>query len=390
MSTVAAKPPFWRLPGVVPIFAMFFLEAFVLGNWIPRIPDVKLAFDFSASQLGMCLFVLASGTMVAFLAGGKMLKHFGLRNSCAAALPAWTLVVFAVPFMPNGIALAILLFFGGLSIGLLEVGMNTAADRLERATGRRLMSKAHGFWSLGSLVGALMGGAIGGWGIGLGEHFSMILLPTALIGLVFALYIPRASDEIRRKEEKKKEATFKLPARGLMLLCLMPIGIMIVEGAFIDWSALFVRDVLTAGALASGLIYAAFSTVMAAARLSGDWLLEKFGPIPIARISGVSATFGIALFALSPNTTVAFIAACFAGLGTAIFYPLTMSAAASRPGDSEDNVSAMSLFAFSSFMLAPPILGGVIDIWGLRVALLLIAPLAASSLLLTGELKKDS
>ena len=390
MTAVAAKPHFWRLPGVIPVFAMFFLEAFVLGNWIPRIPDVKLAFDFSASQLGLSLFVLASGTMVAFLAGGKMLKRWGLRHSCAMALPAWTLVVFAVPFMPNGMVLAVLLFLGGLSIGLLEVAMNTAADRLEKVTGRRLMSKAHGFWSLGSLVGALVGGAIGGWGMSLAAHFSTVLIPTALIGLMFALYIPRADDETRKSEEKKKEATFKLPARGLMLLCLMPIGIMVVEGAFIDWSALFVRDVLAAGALASGLIYAAFSTVMAAARLSGDWLLETFGAIPVAKVSAVSATIGIAMFALSPNTTVAFIAACFAGLGTAIFYPLTMSAAASRPGDSEDNVSAMSLFAFSSFMLAPPILGGIVDIWGLRVALLLIVPLAASSLLLTGELKKDA
>ena len=252
MTAVAAKPHFWRLPGVIPVFAMFFLEAFVLGNWIPRIPDVKLAFDFSASQLGLSLFVLASGTMVAFLAGGKMLKRWGLRHSCAMALPAWTLVVFAVPFMPNGMVLAVLLFLGGLSIGLLEVAMNTAADRLEKVTERRLMSKAHGFWSLGSLVGALVGGAIGGWGMSLAAHFSTVLIPTALIGLIFALYIPRADDETRKSEEKKKEATFKLPARGLMLLCLMPIGIMVVEGAFIDWSALFVRDVLAAGALARG------------------------------------------------------------------------------------------------------------------------------------------
>lgn len=390
MKAASERTGWWRLEGVVPVFAMFFLEAFVLGNWIPRIPDVKTAFGFSASQLGLSLFVLASGTMVAFLAGGKVLKMFGLRNVCSVALPIWTLVVFAVPLMPDGYALAILLMFGGLAIGMLEVGMNTAADRLERTTGRRLMSKAHGFWSLGSLVGALIGGAIGGAGLGLFEHFSLVLIPTSIIGLLFALRIPKADQKLREREQKKKEKTFKLPARGLVLLCLMPIGIMVVEGVFIDWSALFVRDVLSAGALASGLIYAAFSTVMAATRLGGDWLLETFGPLPVARISAVAATFGIALFAMSPNTVVAFIAAMFAGLGTAIFYPLTMSAAASRPGDSEDNVSAMSLFAFSSFMLAPPILGAVVDGFGLRTALLLVAPLAAASLLLTSELNKES
>lgn len=374
---------------MVPVFSMFFLEALVLGNWIPRIPDVKALFDLSATQLGLVLFVFALGTLFAFLAGGKLLKRLGLRLACAISMPLWALVILAVPFLPNGSLLAPTLFLAGLAIGLLEIGMNTAADRLERSSGRRLMSKAHGFWSLGSLVGALMGGAIGGLGVGVGMHFALILPATALLGLVMALRIPRADEETRKREARVPEKTFKLPARGLILLCLMPVGIMMVEGAFIDWSALFVREVLGAGALASGLIYAAFSTVMAAARLSGDWLMEVFGPLRVARVSAVSATFGIALFAVSPNVAVAFVAALFAGLGTAIFYPLTMSAAARRPGDPEDNVSAMSLFAFTSFMLAPPILGGIIDTWGLRVALLLIAPLAATSLLLSGELNKE-
>ena len=209
MTAASVRPAWWRLSGVVPVFAMFFLEAFVLGNWIPRIPDVKTAFGFSASQLGLSLFVLASGTMVAFLAGGKVLKRFGLRNVCAVALPIWTLVVFLVPTMPDGVALGILLMFGGLGIGMLEVGMNTAADRLERTTKRRLMSKAHGFWSLGSLVGALVGGAIGGAGFSLIEHFSAVLLPTALLGLLFALRIPKADQKIRETERKKIQQALK-------------------------------------------------------------------------------------------------------------------------------------------------------------------------------------
>jgi len=382
--------PWWRVDGVVPVFSMFFLEAFVIGNWIPRIPDVKIAFDFSASQLGLSLFVLASGTMVAFLAGGKLLKRMGLRFACALSLPWWAFAVLAVPFMPNGLALAGVLFCGGIAIGVLEIAMNTAANRLEQTSGRRMMSKAHGFWSLGTLAGALLGGVIGSADIGVAARFAVVMPLTAGLGLWQALRIPRADAEIRQSESRKKEATFKLPARGILLLCLMPIGIMIVEGAFIDWSALFVRDVLAGGAFASGIIYAAFSTVMAAARLGGDWLLETFGPIRVARVSAVAATIGIGLFALAPNIEIAFVAALFAGLGTAIFYPLTMSAVANRPGDSEDNVSAMSLLAFTSFMLAPPLLGFIVDGWGLRIALVLVAPIAATSLLLNNELKKDA
>ena len=150
---------------------MFFLEALILGNWIPRIPDVKSMFEFSASQLGLCLFVLASGTLIAFLVGGRLLKSMGLRKACAFSLPVWAGGVLLAPFMPNGIILCVVLFIAGLGIGLLEIGMNTAADKLEQQSGRRLMSKAHGFWSLGSLVGALMGGYLGSIGFDVSHSF---------------------------------------------------------------------------------------------------------------------------------------------------------------------------------------------------------------------------
>ena len=388
MTKTDVKDPWWRVPGIAPVYSMFFLEAFVLGNWIPRIPDVKLLFGFSASQLGLCLFVVASGTLIAFLVGGHVLKRLGIRRAYVIAMPGWAMGICLVPFMPNGIILGFLLFAAGISIGLLEVAMNTAANRLEVQSGRRLMSKAHGFWSIGSLVGALMGGAIGSFDVSIEIHFLAVLPLTALIALVFAATMPKPATAQKETSASGHDSAIKLPPKGLVLLCIMPIGIMIVEGVFIDWSALFVRDVLAGGALASGLIYSAFSLVMAATRLNGDWLIDEYGPLRVARVSAVSATFGIALFALAPNAAVAFIAALFAGLGTAIFYPLTMSEAANRPGSEEDNVSAMSLFAFSAFMLAPPILGAIIDLTNMRVAVLLVAPLAATSLLLTNELTK--
>jgi len=389
-SLAADKSAWWRQVGVTPIFAMFFLESFVLGNWIPRIPDVKTIFGFSASQLGLSLFVLAFGTLIAFLFGGWLLKSLGVRRACAISLPVWAMAVMFFPFMPSGYALGPLLIMSGLGIGLLEIAMNTAADLLERKSGRRFMSKAHGFWSIGSLLGALIGAGFGGLGVEVGMHFLIVMPLTAVVGIYFALKIPEFGADDTSKDSADSGAALTLPSRGLVVLCIMPLGVMMVEGAFIDWSALFIRDVLSGGVLASGLIYAAFSAVMAATRLCGDWLQDEFGVVRVAKVSCFSAFSGIVLFAVSPNLPTAFLGALLAGLGTAIVYPLAMSVAARRPGDAEDNVAAMSLFAFTSFMLAPPLLGAIADYAGLRVALLVIAPLAACSFLLCNELKKDA
>ncbi len=368
------------------IFAVFFMEAFVLGNWIARIPDVKTLFGFSEGELGVVLFVFAWGTLIAFLIGGSLAKRFGLRRSCALAGAGYACANFLIPFSPNAAVLGLVLIFGGLSIGLLEIAMNTAADRLEKASGKRLMSSAHGSWSLGTLAGALLGGVIAQSGIGVGLHFAVIMPLSAFAAFCVAQGVP--GDQARHSQPILEKPSFRLPQKAILLLCMMPIGIMLVEGAFIDWSALFVRTVLGASPLASGLIYAAFALVMAVTRFSGDALLERFGASRVAWVSGISATLGVTVFALATNVPVAFLGALLSGLGVAVVYPLTMSAVAARPGDAEDNVAALSLIAFTSFMIAPPIIGFLAEGYGLSMALVLLAPLAASSLLLNGELKK--
>ncbi|EFL90334.1 major facilitator superfamily protein [Ahrensia sp. R2A130] len=373
------------MPGVMPTSLIFLLEAFVLGNWIPRIPEVKAVFGFTASELGLALFVISLGTMIAFLAGSFVTKLLGLRLACTVFNPIWALSIMAIPFMPNGLAMGPVLLAAGISIGMTEIGMNTAIDRLEVRTGRRLMSKAHGFWSLGSLLGAGVGTGFAVMDVSLTVHFALVLGATALVMVWAGLSMPEFD-----RAKLDDGPPFKLPNRGLILLCIMPIGIMLIEGAFIDWSALFVQQELQAGPLAIGSIFSAFALVMTVTRFSGDMLLERFGSLRVARVSGVSATFGIALFSLSQSVPVAFLGALFSGLGVAIFYPLVMSAAAKRPGDSEDNVAAMSLFAFTAFMIAPPAIGFLADAIGLRWALALLIPISMTALVLSGELKKDA
>ncbi len=368
------------------IYATFFLESFVLGNWIPRIPDVKTQFGMSASLLGVSLFLLAVGTLLAFLVGGTMMRRFGLGTMCRVGLSFWALGIALVPLMPGFVLLVPLLLATGVAIGFCEVAMNTAADLFERKHQRRVMSKAHGCWSVGSLVGAVVGAGADQMGVPIHFHFGMVAAITILLAL---LILNAIANQKRAASEAATTKFFQLPPKSMALLCIMPVGIMLIEGAFIDWSALFVETVLSGSAIAVGAIYAAFSLIMAVTRLSGDVLLESFGPLKVARVSAVCAIVGIVGFSMAPNVVIAFLAAALCGVGVAIFYPLTMTAAARRPGDAADNVAAMSLFAFVSFMLGPPVLGFIADLAGLRYALLLLTPLAILSLTLTNELRTN-
>ena len=378
------------LPADAAIFAVFFLESSALGHWIPRIPDVKAGLGLDDAELGLALLCMPLGSLAGLALAARTIERTGLKGGCRLFLPAWALL-FLGPGLAGSLgALCAALALVGVAAGMIETAMNTEAAREESASGRRIMSRCHGFWSLGSMVGALVGAAVAELGIGTGAHFLVAMPVVAVLGWMAASALPEPSIE---EGEKAREAAadaplFRLPARAILPLCVMPLGLMMVEGAFIDWSAVFAREVLAASPLAVGVVYAAFSLVMAATRLSGDRIATRFGDEAVVRASAAAAALGIAGFALAPATGVAFAFAALAGAGVAIVYPLAITAVAARPGRSPtDNVAAMNMVSFSAFLLAPPLIGFLSEATTLRIALLSLVPFALLTLALAGEVR---
>lgn len=81
-----------------------------------------------------------------------------------------------------------------------------------------------------------------------------------------------------------------------------------------------------------------------------------------------------------------FAALCF---GMSVGFPLAISAAAAR-GDrpAATNVASLALFAYSSSLIGPLMVGFVADSAGLRMGLATVLPLIILSTLLAGELKR--
>lgn len=392
------------------IFGVFFFESSVLGQWIPRIPDIKNSLGLSDGGLGLALLMMPLGTLVGFSIAGRIIEMTGLRNACRIFLPLWALLFLGPALAQNLTGLAVALVLSGFAIGMIETAMNTEAARIEKVAGKRLMSRCHGFWSLGTMFGALMGGGLAQYGFSVFTHFLLTMPLIAVAGYVAATALPvlnkqsladTKTDAVISTDtipvgieghdnsgvtDNSESGLFRLPSRAIVLLCMMPLGIMMVEGAFIDWSGVFMRDVLAASPWVIAVTYSSFSLVMASVRMAGDWLATRFGDQLIVRVSGLAACAGIVLFALAPSVAWAFLAAAFSGAGVAIVFPLAVSAAANRPGRTPaDNVAALNMIAFTAFLIAPPVIGFMSEAFGLRTALLCLAPVAFMTFVLAGE-----
>ncbi len=384
LSTLAVRraSDFWG------IRLVFLMEAVTLGAWLPRIPDFKTALQMDAGVLGLTLVGLPVGTLVGFLFAARVAQALGLRRACMAAGPAFAIVFIAPGFARSPFALFMALAACGFAVALIEVAMNTKAGRIEIASGRRIMSQCHGYWAIGTVVGAVLGGLFAQAAIPALGQFAGLNPLFALAAFASAWLIP---DDPEPTAAISSVGFFTLPGPGLVVLCLMPVGIMALEGAIMDWSAVFVREILMGEPVEAAAAYGVFATMVAVTRLAGDRLAERFGAATIVLVSSLCAALGVAVFALAPNLPVALAGAALVGSGVATVYPLAVSAAAASPGKSaEANVAAVSFIAFSVFLVAPPVIGGLAELFDLRVALALLVPVALTSAALSRSVRVRS
>ena len=154
-----------------------------------------------------------------------------------------------------------------------------------------------------------------------------------------------------------------------------------------DWSAIFLRDALGAEAGTAGLGYAVFAMMVAAGRFGGDTLKRRFGAVNTARICGSFALLGALILFFAAHTPVALLGFAVIGFGVSVGFPLAVTAAASltdRPAAS--NVATLSFVALLGFLIGPPVIGFLAEVFDMRLGLLALVPVLLVSLVLTGQL----
>jgi MFS family permease len=370
---------------IFPIQMVFMLNSLGIALWIPRIPDVKAALDLNLLLLSLCFFAMPAGTLIGFTLAPRIIARLGQRLACLYA-GAGFLLVFILPALAwNGWSLGTMLFLSGLSVATIEVAMNAKASQIQEESGQRIMSRCHGFWSIGSTIGGLAGGAFAQAGISFATQQFLVEPLLAAATVWAALNLPPDATGVRTAGP-----AFSLPSAAILALCVMPLGCMLAEGAMMEWSALFARDILLASPWMAAVTFAAFAMAMAFGRLTGDWVTHTFGLERTLMVSAALSAVGLVVFASATALAVAIPAAVLVGLGIANVYPIAMTLAGRVPGAAaEKTVAAVAFVAFSAFLVGPPIIGTIGHNFGLPLALGLIAPvgLLPVVMILTGRLK---
>lgn len=367
---------------------VFFLEAAALTSLFPRFPDLKAQLGLSYSDLGLSLLGLPIGTLISLGLGGAIVERIGTRKASLLGLMAIGITLWGPPQAFSMLSLFLTLMLVGLSLALIEIGMNVDADRIEKWVGRPIMSSAHGFWSLGALAGTAMGAWAAGQGLSIATQ--MLVLSPVLCGAAMGLILMRPKIPVA-PPTSYKNPTFALPTKAMLGMCFFAVGLQMSEGAAFDWSGIYMRDVVGGNAQLIGAAYFAFTLPMALGRFAGDGLRARIGPVRLARASTLIGCTGLLFLGLGSVAWTAALGWALLGLGASVAFPLAVTAAAERADrPAPVNVASVFLISFTAFVIGPPMIGILADWVGLQWALLSLLPFCMAGFILAPSLKSQT
>jgi fucose permease len=253
--------------------------------------------------------------------------------------------------------------------------MNAQAGSLESRYGRSIFASFHACWSLGAFVGTGLGSASVALGIALPWHM------LGLGVLIAAVTVPLSRWALPAHAEPAIEPNMgghrlARPTPALIGLGLIVFCGLLCEGAAADWTAVYLRDTFSVAGGLAGLGYAAFTGTMFVGRVTGDRLINRFGPRNAVRagttLAGLALATGLVLN--HPGTSITGFALLGAGLSLVV--PSVFSASTRVPDTSPAPALALTTtFGWVGFLCGPPLIGLLASTFTLPVALGLVAAL---------------
>jgi MFS family permease len=367
------------------VFASFAIYSFAMGNIFPRLGDVQTQMGVTTGALGLGLIGAPAGTLIALTFASPILERVGYRLALLTAIPLVALFYAVAVQAPDPLTFFALLVPVGIVVGCVEIMVNIEADRVEHLVGYRIMNRSHAFWSIGFFSAGLVGAYVASMGISPQVHLALNV-PVVVVAIAVCLWGYHPAPP-RPATSTAKPPIFATPTRAILVLVVVTLPAMILEGASMDWSAIYMRDVFGASPFLAGIAVACFAASQALMRFFADGVVDRFSPASVARVLLVVLMVGCVVVAVSPWPYLSLAGFAAMGMGTSAIFPLAMSAAAQRTDrPAALNIAALAQFSFMMFLLGPPLLGYVAQTLGVRTAFGIGLPLILASLILVKSL----
>ena len=374
---------------------------FGTSAWLSRLPDVRDDLGLTPATIGTMLLIASLGSLLTLPTSGPIVTKIGARASGRIGVLIWALGIVCAGLGAHNVSIP--LATAGLVLiaagnGLWGATMNIEAGLVQAAVRRTVVPVIQAMYAVGMLGGALLGALAAQMGLPLGAHlFGLAALELLACGTAVGFYLTK--DEVAAlapaQDNGEGEETSSNKAKGLtrvawrekqtVLIALMVMSAGLMEGAANDWLNLSMVDGYGYSTAAASAAFAFFLLMMTIVRFASPRLEARLGSPKLLRITFTGAVVGLLLVAFAPHHLFAVAGIALWGIGSALGFPLGISALSVDPVMTPARVSVLSTVNYGAALIGPPLLGLIADHIGYHRALAFVALPVLLAIVLAGQ-----
>jgi MFS family permease len=358
---------------------IFIVNGFTTSAFLPRLFEIQQRLNLTDGQLGAALSAGAVGGLAIGPLAAPLIARWG---SARVAVACTLLLVPVLPVLgiaPSWAILALTIAWIGATDSVLDASMNANGLRVQVLYRRSILNGMHGYWSLGTVIGGILGSIT----LALQVPLTTLLIGVAIIGVIAiastARWLLPGPDPISHAgtAESTRPLRWSWIIVALGVFTLLAIA---VEDVPARWSSIYLASIDTPEALL-GTGFVAFTIAMTIGRFTGDRLVDTFGDVRVVQVGMAAAAITLSAALLVATVWAFIVASLVIGFAVATLFPAAMRSAAHIPGiRPATGVAIVSWIARGGFVLAPIIVGTVADSFG--IAWGLMVPVVAAVLLI--------
>lgn len=378
------------------VFLVFAINGMSLATWLARLPTLRDNLMLDTLQVGLFLFGSSLGAVIGLGLSAWIVSRYGARRAILVftliSLTGMGLVgVVSVVWPLFAIALLAVFVFG-VGFSITDVAMNVEGASVEREYGSDIMPWFHASFSLGTVVGAGLASLASAQGWGVEWHFPLVAL-VLIPSLLFAVKQLASGDSAPSESSAERPKTGGQLARmwrepRTLAIGLVALGMAFAEGSANDWLPLAMADDRGASDAQAAGWFVLFTGAMMVGRIAGVPLLDRYGRVRVLTGASLAALLGLTLLISIDHPAIAVVAVILWGTGSSLGFPVAMSAAADDPAKGALRVSVVATVAYAAFLVGPPMIGGLGQLWGVMNSLWVVVALIALASLAIPQVRK--
>ena len=342
------------------------------GGFASLVPDIKATVGASDGQFGVALLMSAVGGIFSMSIAPRVGRRLG--HLAMPVVGGLLCLAFLYPaFAGNVVVLGGALLLMGATVAMLDITANVEISARESRLGLHLMNVNHAMFSFAFGFTALGVGFARQAGLGPAQ----ILPVLAVINILFVLLM--ISRRAAPMDEDETDQPRRIPWVAIGLTGLVLFASFIGENATEAWSALHIERTLGAAAGEGSLGPATLGFVMGIGRLFGQVIAERLGHARLIFWSGAMGIVGALIIAGAPAPWVVILGVAVTALGMAVIVPSANSMLGALVTDRQRShaLSRAWMFGIVGFFIGPAMMGGVSELFGLRISFVVVSGIIA-------------